>query len=66
MITCLEPLKSGRDCGEMSATSYVQIEEDELPDPFSPKFLTMSKFLYTILKTKLNVASVSNRLPMRS
>lgn len=66
MITCLEPSESGGDCGEVSAASYVQREEDELPDPFSPKFLTISKFLYTIFKTKLSVASVSNSSPPRS
>ena len=61
MITCLEPLESGGDCGEVSAASYVQREEDELPDPFSPKFLTVSKFLFNIFKTKLNVASITDR-----
>lgn len=66
MITCLEPLRSGRECGEVLATSYIQRKEDKLPDPFSPKFLTIRKFLYTILKTKLKVASVSNRSLMRS
>lgn len=29
-----EPLRSGRECGEVLATSYIQRKEDKLPDPF--------------------------------
>lgn len=65
-MTWLEVLGSGGDYGEVSAASYVQRKEDELSDPFSSKFLAISKFLYTNFRTKLNVASLTNRSHKRS
>lgn len=52
MVTWLGILESGGDCGEVSAGGYIQRKQGGLFDLFSCEFLAVSKFLYTILKTK--------------
>lgn len=66
MITWLGALESGGDCGEVLAGGYIYRKQGGLSDLFSCEFLAVSKFLYTILRTKWNLALLTNRSPCRS
>lgn len=52
--------------GEVSDAGYILRKEDGLSDPFNSKFLPISKFLYTIFRAKLSIASLTNRSLKRS